>query len=252
MIKRFATLLACCFVLQPASAQEAETFSDRIRAAMESEVRTVEDTDRDANRLPVETLEFFGVDNGMKVLELIPGRGWYTKLLAPALRDNGEYFASIGTSRIEGSLVAEEGFDHIQLLKPELVSERDEALGQTSLQPFSFGETGFDVVLTFRNQHNFTEEGRRAINEAAFEALRPGGVYGVVDHTRRHMEPQWSENRRRIDPVVVIKEVLDAGFELEGFSDLHRRQDDELRYEVGSKTVTGNTDRFTLKFRKPE
>jgi predicted methyltransferase len=109
-----------------------------------------------------------------------------------------------------------------------------------------------DMVLTFRNYHNFGAEGRAAMNMAAFKALKPGGIYAVVDHTRRHMEGDNDENRRRIDPVLAIKEIQATGFELVDYSTQHFRPDDELRYEVGRKTVTGNTDRFTLKFRKPE
>ena len=82
-------------------------------------------------------------------------------------------------------------------------------------------------------------------------ALGSGGLYGVVDHRLRHMEPMTSENRRRTDVVQIIKEVQSAGFELVDYSDLHYRPDDELRYEVGRATVTGNTDRYTLLFRKP-
>ena len=99
--------------------------------------------------------------------------------------------------------------------------------------------------------HNFTPEARAAINGATLDALKSGGLYGVVDHTRRHMQPLDNEMRRRADPVEIIKELMDAGFAFEGSSNLHYRPDDELRYEVGRKTVTGNTDRFTLLFRKP-
>jgi predicted methyltransferase len=83
-----------------------------------------------------------------------------------------------------------------------------------------------------------------------FAALKPGGHYGVLDHTRRHNEPETSENWRRMDPVLVIKEVQAAGFVLEDSSNLHYKPDDELRYEVGRKSVTGNTDRFLMVFRK--
>jgi predicted methyltransferase len=107
------------------------------------------------------------------------------------------------------------------------------------------------MALTFRNVHNFDAESRARMNRAVFDALKSGGLYGVVDHTKRHMEPENPENRRRIDPVLVIKEMLDIGFEFVGYSDLHYRADDELRYEVGRRTVTGNTDRFTFLFRKP-
>jgi predicted methyltransferase len=107
------------------------------------------------------------------------------------------------------------------------------------------------LVLTFRNMHNFTAEGRSHINAAAYQALKPGALFGVIDHTRRHMEPMTRENRRRTDPVQIIKEALDAGFELHAWSDLHYTPDDELRYEVGRRSVTGNSDRYTLLFRKP-
>ncbi len=107
-----------------------------------------------------------------------------------------------------------------------------------------------DMVFTFRNYHNFDEAGRMALNKAVYKILKPGGIYAVVDHTRRHMESDTPENRRRFDPVLAIKEIQSAGFELVDYSDLHFRPDDELRYEVGRKTVTGNTDRWSLKFKK--
>jgi len=93
---------------------------------------------------------------------------------------------------------------------------------------------------------------RARLHRAVFEALRPGGIYGVVDHTRRHMEPDTPENRRRLDPVVAMEEILAAGFAFEAWSDLHRRPGDDLRLEVGHPDVTGATDRFTFRFRKPE
>ena len=89
------------------------------------------------------------------------------------------------------------------------------------------------------------------MNKAAFDALKSGGVYAVVDHTRRHMEADSPENGRRLDPVLAIKEIQAAGFVFDDFTDLHYRADDELRYEVGRRAVAGNTDRWTLKFRKP-
>ena len=108
------------------------------------------------------------------------------------------------------------------------------------------------MVVTFRNVHNLNAEGRDNLNDAVFEALRPGGLYGVVDHTRRHMEPLTAANRRRADPVRVIHETIEAGFEFVGYSDLHYRPADGLELEVGDRRVTGRTDRFTLLFRKPD
>ncbi len=83
------------------------------------------------------------------------------------------------------------------------------------------------------------------------KVLKPGGIYGIVYHTRRHMQKENEENGRRIDPVLVIKEVQAAGFEFVDYSNLHYKADDELRYEVGRKSVKGNSDRFTLLFKKP-
>jgi predicted methyltransferase len=88
------------------------------------------------------------------------------------------------------------------------------------------------------------------MNQAAHKALKKGGIYALVDHTRRHMQVDNSENGRRVDPVMAIKEIQDSGFELVDYSDLHYRADDELQYEVGRRSVSGNTDRWTLKFKK--
>ena len=109
-----------------------------------------------------------------------------------------------------------------------------------------------DMVLTFRNYHNFSPDARMAINRSSFDALKPGGLYGIVDHARRHMEPDNPENVRRMDPVLVIKEAQETGFVFVDYSALLRRPDDELRYEVGRPSVTGNSDRFALLFVKPE
>ncbi|HSG91595.1 MAG TPA: hypothetical protein VLA56_20420 [Pseudomonadales bacterium] len=233
------------------AADAATRAAEHVRAAMGAADRPAADRDRDANRKPVETLAFFGLRDDMRVLELVPGGGWYTRLLAPALAERGKLYVAIGTGTVERELVGKAGFEGLEILPFDAAGERD-ADGRRDLRPFSFGVEDVDLVLTFRNLHNFSEPGRMAMNEAAFAALRPGGHYGVVDHTLRHMQPDHAEVRRRMDPVRMIREIEAAGFEFVDFSDLHYRPDDELRYEVGRATVTGNTDRFTLLFRKPE
>lgn len=119
------------------------------------------------------------------------------------------------------------------------------------LDNVDFDVENIDAVLTFRNYHNLSLATRTEVNEQALKALKPGGIYGIVDHTRRHMQQENDENFRRIDPVLVIKEVLAAGFEFVDYSSIHYKADDELRYEVGRKSVTGNSDRFTFLFKKP-
>ena len=233
-------------------ADDFDAVEAKLKAAMASDVRTDKERERDRNRKPNMTLQFFGLRDDMRIIELLPGSGWYTKLLAPIMAEKGEYYAALGTGRIEESLAGKPGFENIQIVAKDAKISRPEGSRHYVMEIDQLGVQDADMVLTFRNYHNFGTEGRAAMNRVAFNALKPGGIYAVVDHTRRHMEGDNDENRRRIDPVLAIKEIQAAGFELVDFATLHLRLDDELRYEVGRKTVTGNTDRFTFKFRKPE
>ena len=228
---------------------ELSELGQQIKAAMEDESRSQADRDRDANRKPIETLEFLGLEDDMAVIEVLPGGGWYTNILGPVLRDEGKLYLAIGATRVD---LDKSSLNKVERLDLDVQFKPTDIRGIFDIDEFSFGVEKADMVLTFRNLHNLTAAGRAALNSAAFEALRPGGIYGVVDHTRRHMERLGPENFRRADPVVIIKEALDAGFEFADFSDLHYRSDDELRYEVGRRSVRGNSDRFTFKFVKPE
>jgi predicted methyltransferase len=239
--------LACCFAFTPALAN----VEDKLKTAMSSDIRTQAEVARDANRKPIETLSFFGLQDDMSVVELIPGGGWYTKLLVPVLAEKGTYYGAMGTNRIESSLSTAPGFERMNIIAKDARLFREEGAQFTSIELASLGVSDVDMVLTFRNYHNLSDQGRAEMNRLAFDALKPGGIYGVVDHTARHMEPLNSSNRRRVDPVKAIKEIQDAGFVLVDYSDLHYREDDELEYEVGARSVTGNTDRWTLKFMKP-
>ncbi len=237
-----AALLAVAMTA-PAHADLAEAVAE----ALAADIRTEAERARDANRKPAETLAFFGLQPHMRVLELLPGGGWYTKVLAPVLYDEGELFLSIGTDRLKENLLGEPGFERVKVIEADGEFRRVGRL----FEGLSFQAEAMDLVLTFRNLHNFTAHGRAAINASAFAALKSGGHYGVVDHTRRHMQQENEENWRRMDPVLAIKEIEAAGFEFVDYSNLHYRLDDELRYEVGRRSVSGNTDRFTLLFRKP-
>lgn len=238
-------------VLTMAAAAQAGDIDTKVEAALAAASRPQADVERDANRRPLETLKFFGLQDDMRVLELIPGGGWYTRVLAPVLAENGKLYVAIGTGRVAETVLEEPGFDRVELLDTSDNLRRPEGSRYYVLDDFEFGVSDIDMALTFRNMHNFDAESRNRLNRQVFAVLKSGGLYGVVDHTKRHMEPENPENRRRIDPVLVIKELLDIGFEFVGYSDLHYRADDELRYEVGRHTVTGNTDRFTVLFRKP-
>jgi predicted methyltransferase len=251
MFKPLAILLIpLAFTLS--NAVNANDFSDSIKQAMKSDVRTEKESARDRNRRPAETLAFFGIKSNMKVLELIPGGGWYTKLLAPALKESGEYYIALGTGRVNDSLLDKPGFEKVKVLAKDSVFKYNESEKLYDLTSTKLKVKNLDAVLTFRNYHNLSLKSRTALNESAFKALKSGGIYGVVDHTRRHMQRTNDENGRRFDPVLAIKEIQAAGFEFVDYSTLHYKADDELRFEVGRKSVTGNTDRFTFLFKKPE
>ena len=232
-------------------AQAANEIDMKVEAALAADSRPQADRDRDHNRRAMETLNFFGLKDDMQVLELLPGGGWYTRVLAPVLAENGQLYVALGSGRVSTTVLTEPGFEDVVRLQTNENLHRPEGSRFYVMNEFNFGIEDLDMVLTFRNLHNFTPEVREIMNRQVFESLKSGGLYGAVDHTRRHMQALNNEMRRRVDPVEIIKEALDAGFVLEGFSDLHFRPDDELLYEVGRKTVTGNTDRVTLLFRKP-
>ncbi len=250
MKKLSLVLLILCTPVIAANSDFSKTEA-KIKLAMQSDIRTEKEVARDANRLPIKTLQFFGLRDDMKVIELIPGGGWYTKILAPVLSENGEFFVAMGTANVSKNLIGKKGMEFLSIIDDNSQIGRKKGARFYSVQPFDLKERDVDIVFTFRNYHNFDEESRRLMNKAVFDSLKPGGIYAVVDHTRRHMEALNNENGRRFDPVLAIKEIQEAGFELVDYSTLHYRADDELRYEVGRKTVTGNTDRFTLKFKKP-
>ena len=232
-------------------AQAANDIDMKVEAALAAESRPQADRDRDRNRMPLETLNFFGLKDDMRVMELLPGGGWYTRVLAPVLAENGKLYVALGSGRVKERLIGTPGFEKIEALETNENLHRPEGERFYAMDDFEFGVADLDMVLTFRNVHNFGAESRAMMNQQVFKSLKSGGLYGVVDHTRRHMEATGNENRRRIDPVLVIKEMLDIGFEFVDYTDLHYRADDELEYEVGRRSVSGNTDRFTMLFRKP-
>jgi predicted methyltransferase len=187
----------------------------------------------------------------MRVIEILPAGGWFTKLLGPALKDKGKLYVTHPEGRYADQYRA------IAKL-PGLEKVEEISWDATNTGTAIFGPSGkwkvdpVDLAVTFRNYHNFSVADRGAVNKSVFDALKPGGYYGIVDHTRRHNEPTTRENGRRVDPVLVIKEVQEAGFVLVDFSNLYFKPDDELKLEVGNQAVNDRTDRIALLFRKPE
>jgi predicted methyltransferase len=228
-------------------AADSAATRNKIEQALSSSIRDAAETARDANRKPGEVLEFFGLEDGMKVLEISPATGYWSKFVGPTLCENGgELVFSVGVSDdFKNDVMSLDGLECTSAINNDITLR--------NLPEFSFDDSQFDMVLTFWNLHNPSVEGRKNLNEAVFSALNSGGIYGVVDHTRRHLEPtsREAQNGRRLDPVLIIKEMIDVGFEFVDFSPMHYHPEDNLSQEVGTPGVRGNTDRFTMSFRKP-
>ena len=246
MRKNLICIVSVLFSSQLMAADSAET-RNKIEQALTSSIRDAAETARDANRKPGEVLEFFGLEDDMKVLEISPATGYWSKLVGPTLCENGgELIFSVGVSDdFKNDVMSLDGLECSSAINNDITLR--------NLPEFSFDDSQFDMVLTFWNLHNPSVEGRENLNEAAFSALKSGGIYGVVDHTRRHLEPtsREAQNGRRLDPVLIIKEMIDVGFEFVDFSPMHYHPEDDLSQEVGTPGVRGNTDRFTMSFRKP-
>lgn len=247
----FAAAAPLTGIAAEAAPANPSPFQQKVIEAQRGEIRTDAERARDVNRLPAQILEFFRMREDMRVIEILPAGGWFTKILAPVLKDKGRLYVT----HPEGTYA-----EQFRRLKSLPGFERVEeipwgATGGGSGGPF--GPSGrwnvapVDIAVTFRNYHNFSVPDRAAVNKSVFDALKPGGYYGIVDHTRRHNEPDSRTNRRRVDPVRVIKEVQDAGFELVDFSNLYFRPDDALALEVADPSINDRTDRIALLFRKP-
>lgn len=257
-MRRLPLFMCLAIISQQAFAQfqppQLTPAQQKVQQLLSGDIRTAEDRARDRERNPVATLGFCGIREDMKVLEMMPGGGWYTKILGPLLRDRGELFVVDPEYYIARTapVLALPGMDKIRKLDWGTWEGGTDPNARPFQPPGKWNEKDFDLVLTFRNYHNFSVSARAVLNDNVHDMLKPGGLYCIVDHTRRHMEPDNPENGRRVDPVQVIKEVEQAGFIFVDYSRLHYRPDDELRFEVGRPTMTGNTDRFTMIFRKAE
>ena len=254
-MRRVFTILILFFLSAQIIAQEQSPIRQKVQDVMANDIRTEEDKARDIYRKPDQVLEFFSLKEDMRVIEILPFGGWYTKILGPILRDNGQlYTTQPNLGRYSDALeptLAMPGMDRVIKLDYNGRARNSDSErwigtgGDWDVEPV-------DMVLTFQNYHNFNYDDRMALNKTVFNALKPGGTYGIVDHTRRHMEPGVRINRRRVDPVLVINEVQESGFDFVDYSDLLAMSDDELTLEVGQPQVSGRSDRFTLLFRKPD
>ncbi|HET6565319.1 MAG TPA: hypothetical protein VFG52_07900, partial [Xanthomonadales bacterium] len=146
---RYLVLISATLLCGSTLADDFEATEAKIKAAMAADVRTAEEVERDSNRLPLETLKFFGLRDDMKIVELMPGGGWYTKILAPVMNENGEYYMAIGTSRAK-ELLSLPGFENGKVTAEGAQISRPEGAPSYILENADLGVNNVDMVLTFR------------------------------------------------------------------------------------------------------
>lgn len=242
------------------AAAAAPAQADPLKAAIAAEYRSVGNVARDAARHPYETLSFFGIKPTDTVVELAPGAGWYTEILAPYLREQGQFYAVAGPSaRFKAKM------DALPVYAKVRITTLDPAKGEFAIAP----EGSADAVLTFRNVHNWMANGSaQAVFNAAFKALKPGGVLGVEEHRLPAARPQDPKAASGyVHEAEVIRFAEAAGFKLAGRSEVNANPRDTADHPQGVWTLPptyalkdkdrekyqaiGESDRMTLKFVKP-
>jgi predicted methyltransferase len=244
----------------------------RLREVSEGAHRSAANIARNDARHPVETLDFFGLKSGMTVIEILPGGGWYAEILAPFLKGNGTYYAAHFSPN-----------SHLSYQPPMLQQFRDRVTGN----PEVYGETiithlyppsetaiapagSADLALTFRNVHNWVMAGTQKEHFAAFyTALKPGGILGVSEHRAPvGSSMEFMQTTGYVSEEYVTQLAAAAGFEFVASSEINANPLDTKDYAEGVWTLPptlrmgeqdkekylaiGESDRMTLKFRKPE
>jgi len=261
-MKRFILAAALLASGLAGAAQAADNKADdsQLRAAIADSHRSSTNVARDTWRHPYETLTFFGIKPNMTVVELLPESGWYTEILAPYLRQDGKLIA--------GGLISKTLLES----KPAVYDKVVRGGFNPPKGIYNFAPpNSVDMVLTFRNVHNFVDLGDDKVKDmfkAVYTSLKPGGVLGVTDHRLPESMPQDATAKSGyVHESYVIKMAESAGFKLAAKSEINANPKDKADHKNGvwalPPTLTnkdedrakyqaiGESDRMTLKFVKP-
>jgi predicted methyltransferase len=247
------------------SAASTPKVDPALAAAVAASTRTPANMARDRHRHPAETLSFFGVKPNQTVVEVWPAGGWYAEILAPYLAKRGTYYAGVPSER------GQAGIKKLQAEKPGVYDKvRFTTFPVAAGQPVVPAGTA-DVVLTFRNVHNWsmgeTDRAQDAFNQM-FAMLKPGGTLGVVEHRLPENQAGITEAKSGyMKRSTVLAYATKAGFKLAGESEINANPRDTHDYPKGVWTLPpnyaekdvdraryaaiGESDRMTLKFVKP-
>lgn len=260
-------ILAALLAAGMAGAAHAD---DALKAAIASKDRTPANVARDSARHPYETLTFFGIKPNMTVVELIPGGGWYTEILAPYLSKDGKLIAAGESpkSANDGARRYADNFTKKLAAKPAMFAKVQRGVFEPPRE-YNYAAPGsVDMVVTFRNIHNWTGAGNEKVAEifkTVHTALKPGGIFGVVDH-RMPADKQVKADSGYLHEADVIKMIEAAGFKLVAKSEVNANPKDTADHPKGVWTLPpvlangdvdrdkyvaiGESDRMTLKFVK--
>ncbi|MDP3854210.1 class I SAM-dependent methyltransferase [Phenylobacterium sp.] len=238
-MNRNLLLAACAALALSVSAAQAAPPA-HIAAAVANADRPAADKERDAARKPAEMLEFAGVKQGDVVVELLPGGGYFTRVLSAAVGPNGKVFAAVTPADLEKAKAA--------------------AKGNVIPVPLAAGAfktpEPVDVMFTAQNYHDFHLKRLNldvaAVNKALFDTIKPGGTLLIIDHTAVAGAPvEVADTLHRIDPAIVKREVEAAGFQFVGENNALRNPADAKTIGVFDPAIRGKTDQFVYKFKKP-
>lgn len=256
----------------------AEAFAAKLDGVLAGAHRSDENKARDQFRNPKPVLEFFGIAPGQHVIEITPGGGWYTEILAPLMKGEGKYTAAIINPASASSDRAKEYYTKSNQSYRDKLAANPELYGEASLVEFDLKAPGFgepdsaDLVVTFRNVHNWV--GADAVDgmfAGFFQVLKPGGVLGVVEHRANaddSSDPKELAKTGYFPEALVIAAAEKAGFQLAEKSEVNANPKDTKDHPNGVWTLPpslnvpegedkakyqaiGESDRMTLKFVKP-
>ena len=226
--------------------------TEPIKAAIAATDRSPEDRALDAGRKPGEVFTFFKLAPGQKIGELFAGGGYSTELMARIVGDKGVIYAQ-NTKEVNDRFARKP----FELRMAKAVMSVVKPIEAPADAPFPAEAKDLDAVICILNYHDFVWQkvDRAKLNKAVFDALEPGGVYAIVDHSAAAGSGEKdAETLHRIDEELVKKEILAAGFKLDAESDVLRNPEDKRDWNSSPKAAgekRGHSDRFTLRFVKP-
>ena len=241
---------------------------EQFASVLKGDWRVPQNAARDQYRHPEQTLQFFGVRSDQTVIEITPGNGWYSELLAPLLKDKGHYVAAIvDPSASDYAKKSADSLKHKYAGDPAHYA-RVQIVEYAPKAPIFGKPDSADTVLTFRNAHNWVDAGNEAATFKAFyDVLKPGGTLGVVDHRAKPgTSAKDNEKNGYLPTDYVVKLAKDAGFTLAAQSEVNANPKDTKDYPDGVWTLPpalvkgeqdkgryvaiGESDRMTLRFVK--